>query len=425
VEQKGSLKRVLGLWEVTLSGLGVILGAGIYALLGQAAALAGSALWLSFLWAGLVALCSGLSYAELSSMMPRASAEYEYSRHAFGREVAFVVGWLIISSGIISSATVALGFGGYFGALFRTPIIPPALLLILALSLLLLGGIRQSARVAVIFALIETAGLIIVIVLGLPHYGAVNYLEMPHGPRGIWAAAALIFFAYLGFEEMVKLSEETRNPEMNIPRGLVLAVLAAVVLYLLVALSAVSILGWHRLGESSAPFADIALAALGSRGFFLLSIIALFSTTNTVLLMLLAASRIVYGMASSSALPRALAMVHPATGCPRAATLAVTLPSIAFVLLQDIGFVANVANFTLFLTFIIINSALIALRYRDPEAKRPFRVPLAIGKMPLIPLLAIAFNAFMLAQLSSQVLLMGSALTVLGGLGAILKRHLS
>jgi APA family basic amino acid/polyamine antiporter len=425
VEQKASLKRVLGLLEVTLSGMGVILGAGIYALLGQAAALAGNALWLSFLWAGLVALCSGLSYAELSSMMPRASAEYEYSRHAFGREVAFVVGWLIILSGIISSATVALGFAGYFGALFGTPTIPSALLLILSLSVLLLAGIKQSARVAVIFTLIEAAGLIIVIILGLPHYGAVDYLKMPHGLDGIFAAAALIFFAYLGFEEMVKLSEETRDPEVNIPRGLVLAVLAAAVLYLLVAVSAVSILGWQRLAESKAPFADIALAAVGRRGFFLLSIIALFSTTNTVLLMLLAASRIVYGMASSSALPRAFARVHPATGAPWAATLAVILPSLAFVLLQDIGFVANVANFTLFLSFIVINAALIVLRFNQPEIKRPFRVPLAMGKMPLIPLLAIAFNAFMLAQLSFQVLLMGSFLALLGGLAAMIKRYFS
>lgn len=198
---------------------GVILGEGIYALLGQAADLAGNAPWLSFVWAGLVALFTGLSYAELSSMMPRASAEYEYSRHAFGREVAFVMGWLIILSGIISSATVALGFAGYFQALFGVPIIPSALLLILALSVLLLGGIKQSARVAVIFTLIEAAGLIIVIILGVPYLGGVNYLEMPHGLKGVFEAAALSFFAYLGFEEMVKLSLETRDPEVNIPRG--------------------------------------------------------------------------------------------------------------------------------------------------------------------------------------------------------------
>jgi APA family basic amino acid/polyamine antiporter len=403
--------------------MGVILGAGIYALLGQAAALAGNALWLSFLWAGLVALSSGLSYAELSSMMPRASAEYEYSRQAFGREVAFVMGWLIILSGIISSATVALGFAGYFQALFGIQIIPSALLLILALSVLLLAGIKQSARIAVIFTLVEAAGLIIIIVMGLPNFGAVDYMEMPHGLEGVLAAAALIFFAYLGFEEMVKLSEETRDPEMNIPRGLVLAVLAAIVLYSLVAVSAVSILGWQRLGESRAPFADIALEAAGQSAFLLLSTIALFSTTNTVLLMLLAASRIVYGMAISSALPGALARVHPSTGSPWAATLAVILPSILFVLLQDIEFVANVANFTILLTFMVVNAALIVLRYKRPEARRPFRVPLALGRMPLIPLLGVAFNAFMLSQLSFQVLLMGSSLALLGGLAFLIVRH--
>jgi APA family basic amino acid/polyamine antiporter len=415
MDQKPELSRSLGLLEVSLSGLGIILGAGIYALLGEAAALAGNAVWISFVLAALVALLTGLSYAELSSMFPKASAEYEYTSQAFGRQAAFIVGWLIILSGVISSATVALGFAGYFEALFQAPRLPSALALTVLLSIVLFLGIKQSAWVAIVFTMIETLGLLIVIALGIPYLGSVNYLEMPHGLEGIFQAAALIFFAYLGFEEMVKLSEETVNPEVNLPRGLIIAVLASIVLYVAVSLSAVSVLGWRMLGQSSAPFADIASAAFGPQAFFLLSLIALFATTNTVLLMLLAASRIIYGMAASSALPAFLAEVHPATRTPRKAVLAAMIPTMAFIMLEDIGFVANVANFTIFVTFMVINATLIMLRYRQPSFVRPFRVPLSIGRMPLIPILALFFNLFMLTQLSLEVMLLGAALLVIGG----------
>lgn len=416
MDQKPELSRSLGLLEVSLSGLGIILGAGIYALLGEAAALAGNAVWISFVLAATVALLTGLSYAELSSMYPRASAEYEYTSRAFGRRAAFIVGWLIILSGVISSATVALGFAGYFQALFQVPSLPSALALTILLSLVLFLGIRQSAWVAIVFTLIETIGLLIVIALGIPYLGSVDYLEMPHGLEGVYQAAALVFFAYLGFEEMVKLSEETVNPEVNLPRGLILAVLASIVLYVAVSLCAVSVLGWQRLGQSSAPFADIAYAAFGPQAFFLLSVIALFATTNTVLLMLLAASRITYGMAASSALPAALARVHPASKTPRNAILAIMIPTLAFIMLGDISFVANAANFTIFVTFMVINATLIVLRYRQPSFHRPFRVPVSIGKTPLIPVLALFFNLFMLSQLTFDVILLGTALLAIGGI---------
>jgi APA family basic amino acid/polyamine antiporter len=132
------------------------------------------------------------------------------------------VGWLIIFSGVIGASTVALGFGGYFDALTGVSVLPAAVLLIFVLSLILLWGIRISAWFAIVFTLIETAGLLMVIYIGLPHLGSVDYFEMPHGLSGVFEAAALIFFAYMGFEEMVKLSEETRNPEKNIPLALIL-----------------------------------------------------------------------------------------------------------------------------------------------------------------------------------------------------------
>lgn len=420
VEQKIELKRTLGLWEVTLSGAGIILGAGIYALIGEAAGLAGNALWISFALAALVAVFTGLSYAELASMFPKAGAEYEYTSQAFGRGPAFVIGWLIIFSGVIGAATVALGFAGYFQALFGTQIVPVALVLIALLSAVNFAGVEQSARMAIAFTMIEALGLIIVIVVGIPHIGSVDYLEMPNGLDGVFQAAALIFFAFIGFEEMVKLSEEAKDPERTIPLGLILAVSICIVLYIAVAISAVSVLGWQRLSESPAPFGEIAFAALGQRAFVIVSVMALFATSNTVLLMLLAASRIMYGMAESGSLPGVLALVHPVTRTPWTAILLVMILGMAFSLLKEIAFVANISNFTVFLTFIVVNSVLIFLRYKKPEAARPFRVPLSIGRLPLLPLLGVAFNVFMLLQLSSEVLAIGSGLAILGGLAALI-----
>jgi APA family basic amino acid/polyamine antiporter len=418
VEQKIELKRTLGLLEVTISGVGIILGAGIYALIGQAAGLAGNAVWISFALAALVAVFTGLSYAELASMIPKAGAEYEYTAHAFGRRPAFVIGWLIIFSGVIGAATVALGFAGYFQALFKTQLVPVALILIALLSAVNFVGVKQSAWMAIAFTVIETSGLVIVIILGIPHLGSVDYLEMSQGFEGIFQAAALIFFAFIGFEEMVKLSEEAKDPERTIPLGLILAVTICIVLYIAVAVSAVSVLGWQRLSESPAPFGDIAFAALGEKAFVIVSVMALFATSNTVLLMLLAASRIAYGMAESGSLPGVLALVHPVTRTPWAAVLLAMILSMAFSLLKDIALVANINNFTVFLTFMVINAALIVLRYKNPNAARPFRIPLSFGRLPLLPLLGIAFNAFMLLQLSSEVLAIGAGLAILGGLAA-------
>ncbi|HSD58974.1 MAG TPA: amino acid permease [Methanotrichaceae archaeon] len=422
-DHKVELKRALGLWEVTLSGVGIILGAGIYALIGEAAGLAGNAVWMAFALSALVALLTGLSYAELSSMFPKASAEYEYTSQAFGRRPAFVIGWLIIFSGAIGAATVALGFAGYFNALLGAPRIPSALILVVILSGIIFVGIKQSTWLAIIFTLIETLGLVIIIIIGIPYLGSVDYLEMPFGLSGVFQASALIFFAFIGFEEMVKLSEEARDPERTLPRALILAITASIVLYVLVALSAVSVRGWQELSLSDAPFADIANAALGMNAFFVLSVIALFATTNTVLLMLLAASRIIYGMADSSSLPEVLGKVHPVTRTPWIAVLASMILCMGFVLLGDIALVANVNNFTVFVTFITINAALMLLRYRKPEISRPFKVPLAIGQFPLLPFLGVILNIFMLIQLTPEVMVIGIVLTVAGILVALATEH--
>jgi APA family basic amino acid/polyamine antiporter len=421
VAKKIGLRRTLGLLEVTISGVGIILGAGIYALIGEAAGLAGNAVWISFALSALIALLTGLSYAELASMFPKAAAEYEYTSQAFGGFLAFLVGWMIIFSGVVGAATVSLGFAGYFQALTGTPILPSAIALLAVLSLVLLFGITHSTRLAIVLTTVEALGLVLVIYMGIPYLGSVDLLEMsPLGSAGILQASALIFFAFIGFEEIVKLSEEAKDPEINIPRGLVLAISASIILYILVAISAVSVLGWEELSRSSAPFSDIARYALGPNASAIISIMALFATTNTVLLMLLASSRIIYGMASSGSLPPILASVHPRTHAPWIATILSMIIAMSFVFLEDIAFVANVNNFTVFVTFIVINAVLISLRYKKPQIARPFRVPISWGKLAVLPVLGILFNLLMLIQLETRVMAIGLGLGGLGALAALI-----
>ncbi len=414
MNDKIKLKRELGLFEVTLSGIGIILGAGIYALIGKAAGLAGNSVWLSFAIASLIAIFTGLSYSELSSMFLKASAEYEYVRNAFGKKLAFIIGWLIILSGVIGAATVALGFGGYFSAFFKVAVLPSAIVLIVALSFLLFYGIKETARFVVIATLIETAGLVIVIFIGLPYLGKVDYFEISHGWTGVFQASALLFFAYMGFESIVKLSEETKSPEKTIPKGLMLAIVVSIFLYVTVAVSAVSVMGWERLSTSEAPFADLAFFAFGNDAFILITAIALFATANTVLMMMLGSSRIIYGMADSGTLPAILSRIHMSRRTPWIAILVTMAVSILFIFAGDITFVANVVNFTLFVTFLTINAALISLRYKEPGMNRHFRVPLNAGRFPILPFLGMLSCVFMLAQLEGKVILTGVLLVVFG-----------
>jgi APA family basic amino acid/polyamine antiporter len=412
------LRRELGLTAVTLSGIGIILGAGIYALIGTAAGKAGNAVWLSFAVAAGVAFCTALSYAELASMFPRSAAEYEYTNRSFGPSPAFVIGWLIIFSGILGAATVALGFAGYFSALTGASLIPVGIVLVILLSAVLLAGIRESAAVAGVFTLIETVGLLAVVVAGLPFLGTVDYLEMPAGIGGVVSAAALVFFAFLGFEEMVKFSEEAKNPERTIPRALIIALVSCTVLYIFVAVSAVSVVGWEALSQSPAPFSLVAAAAWGADGALALSVIALFATANTVLLMLYAASRILYGMAHSGALPALLARVHPGRQTPWAAVLLAGIGAILALFAGNIGFVAGVTNFVVFVTFMVINLTVILLRYRDPGRHRPFRPPGTVGRMPVFPVLGLISCVFLLTGLEPVVIATGVVIAVAGAVVA-------
>jgi APA family basic amino acid/polyamine antiporter len=409
------LKRELGLLEVTLCGIGIIFGAGIYVLIGKVAGLAGNASWISFLIAALIASLTGLSYAELSSIFPKAGAEYVYTKSAFGEKLAFLIGWLIILSGVIGGATIALGFSSYFIGLFNAPLLLVSILLIIGLSFIIFYGIKESAVFAIIFTLIEAAGLFLIIFIGLPFLGSINYLEFSEqGISGVFSGAALIFFAYLGFEEMVKLSEETKKPTRVLPKALLLAIAITTLIYILVSLSAVSVVNWKTLSLSDAPLGTVASTLLGEKGLLFLWVTALFATANTALFVLLAASRIIYGMAKESSLPKIFSTVHPKRRTPYIAILLVTIFSILFVLIGKIEIVANMTNLTVFITFAVINASLIWLRVKKPKLKRPFKVPLNIGKIPVLTLLALLFCSFMIFQFDLNIILFGVFVICLG-----------
>jgi len=404
------LKRSLSLFEVTLYGIGVILGAGIYALIGKAAGLAGNMVWAAFAICALIAAFTGLSYAELSSMFPKSGGEYVFVENAFNKKIAFLIGWLVTVGGIIAAATVALGFGSYFNALFNVPVIPVAIILILMLSFLNLWGIKQSATAEVAVTFVEIFGLIAIIFFGLKYMGHVNYLELPPiGFSGVLSATALIFFAYLGFEDIVRLSEETKNPKKTIPTALILAIVISTILYVTTAVAAVSVVGWKALAASEAPLALVAQTAFGDKAFLFLAITALCATFTTVLGIMIATSRMLYGMAEDGGLPKIIhKSVHKKFQTPWLAILITGLASAAFVLVGKIEIVASLTDFALFTTFALVNLALLWLRFKMPKAKRRFRT--------FAPLAAFgAISSFiMLAYFSKFVILGGLAMIASG-----------
>ena len=413
VRKHPALEREISLWQAVLMGVGIILGAGIYVLIGKASSLAGNAVWLSFLLSALVAVFTGLSYAELSSIFPKAGAEYVYTKHAFGRRIAFIVGWLLIFSGFVFSATVSFGFAGYLERLFGFPQIISAVLLIVCLTVVIFYGIKESVWLAVVFTIIESSGLVIIIFMGLPYLGSVNYLEFP-SLAGVFQAAALIFFAYIGFEQITRLSEETKKPDINIPRALLVAIAITTVLYIVVALSAVSILDWQTLGKSSAPLADVASYAFGPNAFVIISVLALFATTSTVMLMLLATSRIIYGIGRSFSPKNPFARIHSKRHTPWIATIATMVFSILFLGFGRIETVANITDFLIFFTFIIINLSVIIIRYKGFDKLRDFKIPLNIGRFPIIPVLGMISCLILMAYMDFEIMLYAVLLIIAG-----------
>jgi APA family basic amino acid/polyamine antiporter len=419
------LKRELGLFEATFYGIGVILGAGIFALIGPAAGVVGNGLWISFLVGAIVASFTGLSYAELSTMFPHAAAEYVFIDKAYGNKfLAFLISWLIVFAGIVSIATVALGFSGYFvnlvGKFFVLPIaentfiILTALALIAILSFVNFLGIKESSRLNIVLTVIEVLGLLIVIVLGLGHFGRVNYFEVQNGIKGVLSATTLVFFAYLGFEDIANIAEETKNPKKNISKAFIYAILFTTLIYVLVAISAVSLANWQDLASSPAPLALAASKVMGEFSYIIISFAALFATLGTVLCLLVMISRMIYGMSKERSLPWQLSLVDRKTRTPWTAVIATMLFSFIFVLPSKIEIVARMASLVSFITFAIVNLSLIWMRFTLPKMKRPFKTPINIGNFPVLAFLGMVCCSLMVFQFDFTLIMFGIGIMALG-----------
>jgi basic amino acid/polyamine antiporter, APA family len=393
-------------WRVSVTGIGIILGAGVYALIGPAAAHAGNGMWLAFVLAGITGGLTAYSYARFATLRPKDSPEFQYTTMAFGSTTGFVAGWLMLAADLLAAATVAIGFAGYFAHLAGTPATLNALVLLGAATIVLYAGAAHSVGLAIVLTIVEAAGLLFIIGVGVPFWSEADLLELPHGLGGVWSAASLIFFAYLGFDELGNFAEEMRQPERDLPRALFISMTATTAIYLLVAVSAAAAVGWQDLSSSAAPLALVAGAVLGPRADTVLTLVALCATANTVLLLLFSAARSVYGMASAGMLPVVLAAVGQKTAVPVTATVVVVVITAPFVVLGDLTHVAAMTDAAVLSSFLMVNAALFWLSARRTIARRLADL--------VLPGAAAALCALLLIHTGWAALGTAGALTLLG-----------
>ncbi len=401
-----SLKRELKLWQLILAGVGVILGAGIYALLGKGAEVAGESIWLSFGIGGIIAFLTGLSYAELSSRFPKAGAEYVYAQSVFPEWIARICGYALLVVGFTSATTVALGFGGYLSGLTSFPIVWGALGVILLSGLILLKGAKFGTSLAGGISLIEILGLVVVIVIGIPTLSKGFIIpEITQLPTVLYGTA-IVFFAFLGFEELVRMSEETKDAKRKMPIALLAAIAFASVLYVLVSASAIGLVGAEELGKSSSPLATVVKPSFGETGFVLMSLVGLFSTFNTVLLIILAGSRLLYGMGKAKTVPSFFGETRNSQ--PMYALLATVLFSCSLLMIPDITILAQMTDALLFSVFAVMNLVVLKLHWKKSPSTG-FRVPLDVGIVSLPALLGLVSSLGMLFFIHEEVLLYSAA----------------
>lgn len=409
------LRRALKLWQLRLYGVGTIVGAGVYSVIGPAAGEAGDGLWLSILVAGAAALLAALSYAELASMYPEAGAEYRYLRAAFPRWrlPAYLAGILIALN---AAATVALAFGGYLQVfLADVPVTAVALALLTACTALNIAGIRESTWVGIGLICVEVAGLLLIGGLGLAagEPGRLQFSLGDAGFGGVFAASALLFFMFIGFEDIANLAEEARQPRRTVPRALVDAVLVTTALYLLAGLGTLAAIPPSQLARSASPL-SAAGAAIAPWVGSTLAVTALFATASTGLITLVSISRLLYGMARARDLPVVLARLLPGRRTPWIAALALYAGACALLPLGSVKLPASVSALGLLSVFIGIHAALIHLRLKAPARARAFRVGPSVRGVPVTAVLGIAVSLAFMTQFEARAYAVYSGALALG-----------
>ncbi len=382
-----SLSRRLGFWLLAFYGLGNILGAGIYVLVGQVAGHAGFYAPLSFVGAAVVAGFTALTYAELSARFPVAAGVAVYVHEGFGmRWLSLAVGVIMAVAGMFSAATLSRGFAGYAEVFLPWPEWQLITMLIAVLTALAIYGIAESVRVAALFTLAELGGLLLIIFVGLPQldrlpelFAAAPPLTAPATWSGIFLGAFLAFYAFVGFEDMVNVAEEARNPQRDMPRAIIFALLVAMLLYAGVAVVAVATLSPAEMAATEAPLAEVYRRATGSDPH-IITAIALFAVVNGALVQIIMAARVFYGMARRGWLPGWLAYVGRRTRTPVVATLLVGATILLLALIFPLRRLAEFTSYLILAMFMLVNAALLRIRHRPaPERVQVYPAWVPIG----------------------------------------------
>ena len=415
-EQEGfRLKKDLSAFDVTVLGVGVIVGAGIFVLTGNAAATeAGPAITLSFVLAAIVCVLAALCYSEFAAMVPVAGSAYTFSYATLGQLVAFIIGWDLVLEFTVGASAVAVGWSAYvnstldqiFGFTLPSEISAApgeegggvnllAMLIVAALAYLLIRGIRMTAKLNTVLVAITVLVLLVVIGLGATEVSTGNWTPyFPFGASGIIGGAAVVFFAFIGFDIVATTAEETRNPQRDMPIGIIASLVIVTVLYVAVSAVITGMVPYSELG-SAAPVAD-AFDTLGKpvvASFVYAG--ALVALTNTVLILMLGQSRVAFAMARDRLLPDRLARTHPRYGTPHRITIIMAVVIALLAGFTTISTLADLVSIGTLFAFTLVAFGIILLRRTDPDRPRPFRTPL----VPVVPILAIILSIVLMATL--------------------------
>ena len=381
------LARRLGPGLLTLYGVGTTIGAGIYVLIGEVAARAGAWTPFAFLLAALLAGATALSFTELSARMPKSAGEALYVREAFASErLSLLVGLMVAIAGIISAASVVVGGVGYLRTLVAVPEALAIVVLCVTLGGLAIWGITESTLAAAVLTLVEIGGLLLVIATGIAVGGErglpVSEILAPSAPFplvGVFAGAVLAFYAFIGFEDIVNVAEEVKEPARTMPLAIVATLVIAGGLYLAVSVTALAVLPLVELAGSQAPLALVYAAGGGDAR--LLGAIAVLATVNGVLVQMVMASRVLFGLSRQGSLPAVLGRVNPATHTPVIATVLVVGVILALALSFPIATLAGTTSLVTLAVFTLCNLALWRLKRRGPTPPEapdlPIWLPLA------------------------------------------------
>lgn len=412
--EKG-LKKVLGTPALLLMGLGVIIGAGIFILTGVASAnYSGPALVVSFAIAGTACLFTALCYAEFASLVPVAGSAYTYSYVTLGELLAWIIGWDLILEYLVIVAAIAVGWSGYIVNLLTTLglnlpaqfinppgvegglINLPAVIIIGFLSLLLIKGTKESSRFNTVIVMIKLAVILIFISIGVNYINPANYHPfLPYGWTGVFQGAAIIFFAYIGFDAITTAAEEVKNPSRTFPIAIIGALIISTILYISVTLILNGMVPYYLFNETAAPVA-FALQRVGIEwADIVISVGALAGITSVLLVGYFGQTRVFFAMSRDGLLPPFFSKLHKNFKTPINSIIIVGVVATVIAAFFPITDIAELVNIGTLAAFIIVSASVIVLRRQRPDLERPFKTPL----VPLVPILSIIFCLFLVAEL--------------------------